>query len=189
MLKIKAFKYITAPTLLVIAIMACNLPSAPTPAVIQPTQELPQPTQSAPIAPTEPAPQPAAEIIQATQTVIQTNLPTMTLEGGTGYIFSTGQTSKDDRDIWWNAVQFVPNTGYRWTSLGIISSPSDVIGLTFTGQSPSVFEPVIGEGYGMEIIRNNETKYAVIRVINIDSDRKVTFDWVYPFAGPVTINP
>ncbi len=74
-------------------------------------------------------------------------------------------------------------------SLGMITSPADVEEITFAGQSPPVFVPVVGEGFAMEIARGNETNYAVIRVVAIDGDRKITFDWVYPYGGRVTHGP
>jgi len=188
--------YFPALILLVTAVLACNLPAGPTPVNIQPPQVLPTQNNIPPVESTQPAaaspealvttPAPAAP---PTEAVIQTNLPTVTLDGGTGYIFSTQQTTKDDRDIWWNAAQIVPNTGYRIVSLGVINSPLEVGALTFPNQSPAFLEPVIGEAFGLEITRDNAKTYAIIRVIKMDSERRIIFDWVYPFNGPVTINP
>jgi hypothetical protein len=47
----------------------------------------------------------------------------------------------------------------------------------------------VGEGFGIEIGRGNELTYAVIRVVQIDSERAISFDWVYPFEGNVTAGP
>ncbi len=139
--------------------------------------------------PTEQVIQSTVAAVPPTVAIIQSNLPTVTMDGGTGYVFSSQAMTKDERDIWWNAAQFVPERTVRMVSLGIINSPADINSLTFAGASPGIFEPVIGEGYGIEISSNGEKKYAVIRVMKIESDGKITFDWVYPYNGPVTINP
>lgn len=184
--------YFPALILLATAVIACNMPAGSTPINIQPPQVLPTQNDMPPVESTQPvaaSPEALVTTPAPAEAVIQTNLPTITLDGGTGYIFSTQQTTKDDRDIWWNAVQIVPNTGYRIVSLGVINSPLDVGALTFPNQSPAFLEPVIGEAFGLEINRDNAKTYAIIRVIKMDSERRVTFDWVYPFNGAVTINP
>ena len=175
--------------ILAAAMMACNLPAGPTPTVLQPpTQAILPPVDPVQSATQSVQPPPTAPL-PPTEVVIQSNLPTVTMDGGTGYIFSSGQLTHDDRDIWWNALQFVPASGYRMVSLGIINSPADVGSLTFANESPQVFEPVLGEGFGVEITRDNQKTYAVIRVLRVDGERRISFDWVYPFNGAVTINP
>ncbi|MBI5943002.1 MAG: hypothetical protein HY864_01425 [Chloroflexi bacterium] len=190
MRRITSRNYFLIPVLFVIVILACNLPAGPVPAqegVNQP-QAVPVDTVQAAI----PTPQTVIatpEIIQPTAvSEITTNLPIVVMEGGSGYIFSTKEITKDDRDIWWNAIQFVPASGYRMISLGV-ADPSGVNSLTFSGVTPTTFEPVLGEVYGIEITRNNGKTYAIIRVIKLDSERRVTFDWIYPFGGAVTSNP
>ncbi len=187
-----------------IMMLACNLPGGIMPVstpdyvatitaqaalLAQQTMVSSAQTASPLIVPTEPVIQPTVAAVPSAEAVIQSNLPTVTMDGGTGYVFSSGAMTKDERDIWWNAAQFVPERTVRMVSLGIINSPADINSLTFAGASPAVFEPVIGEGYGIEISSNNKKKYAVIRVMKIESDGKITFDWVYPYNGPVTINP
>jgi hypothetical protein len=158
----------------IMAAVACNLPAAATP----PT-EPPGPTA----VPTD------ANSRDPTGQAIETDLPVVTLEGGSGYIFSSQLVSTEDRDIWWNAVQFVPATGDRMVSLGIISSPAEVQEITFPDQTEMTLVPALGEGFGIEISRGNELTYAVIRVVQIDSERAISFDWVYPFEGNVTSGP
>lgn len=188
-----------------IIILACNLPGGIMPVstpnyiatitaqaalLAQQTMVSSAQTVSPLIVPTEAIIQPTiAAAVPPTEGIIQSNLPTVTMDGGTGYVFSSGAMTKDERDIWWNAAQFVPDRTVRMVSLGIINSPADINSLTFAGTPQAVFEPVIGEGYGIEISNNNEKKYAVIRVMKIENDGKITFDWVYPYNGSVTINP
>ena len=187
-----------------IIILACNIPGGIMPvstpdyvatitaqAALLAQQTMVSSAQTATplIVPTEAINQPTVAAVPPTEAVIQSNLPTVTMDGGTGYVFSSQALTKDERDIWWNAAQFVPERTVRMVSLGIINSPADVNSLTFVGAPQAVFEPVIGEGYGVEISSNNEKKYAVIRVMKIESDGKITFDWVYPYHGPVTSNP
>ena len=129
------------------------------------------------------------QTVATNDAVIQTSLPVVVLEGGAGYIFSTGQITKDDRDVWWNAVQFVPDTGCRMVSLGKIGNPAEIQEITFQGEPALVLVPVVGEGFGIEISRDNRIDYAVIRVVKIDADRSIAFDWVYPYLGKVTIIP
>jgi hypothetical protein len=153
---------------------ACNLPAAAPPSTEPPTLAA---------VPTE------ASSSEATGQAIETGLPVVTLEGGSGYIFSSQLVSTDDRDIWWNAVQWVPATGDRMVSLGIISSPADVQEITFPGQTEMTLVPALGEGFGIEMSRGGQMTYAVIRVVQIDSDLAIAFDWVYPFEGNVTSGP
>ena len=187
-----------------IIILACNLPGGIMPVgtpdyvatitaqaalLAQQTMVSSAQTASPLIVPTEAVIQPTVAAAPPPEAVIQSNLPTVTMDGGTGYVFSSQALTKDERDIWWNAAQFVPERKVRMVSLGIINSPADVNSLTFAGAWQAIFEPVIGEGYGVEISSNDEKKYAVIRVMKIESDGKITFDWVYPYNGPVTSNP
>jgi hypothetical protein len=130
-----------------------------------------------------------ASSIEPTLEVIQTNFPTVTLDEGSGVIFSSLQITSDDRDVWWNGSEFVPAYGYRIVSLGLIDSLADVDGLNISGGSDGALEASIGEGYGIEITRGGETKYAIIKVVNIDSNNAITFELVYPFSGTVVLNP
>ena len=121
--------------------------------------------------------------------LIESNFPEVTLGGGTGYIFSSQQITSDDRDGWWNGVELVPDTDDRIVSLGLIGSLANVNILNFAGSTNSALEAVVGEGYGMEINRAGEIKYAIIKVVNIDGNNKITFELVYPFSGTVSLNP
>lgn len=180
--------YFLLPAVFVIAMLACNLPARTAPVAVQLTQEVISQPQAVPIDTPQTVIATPEVILPTAVPEIVTNLPIVVMEGGSGYIFSTKEITKDDRDIWWNAVQFVPAGGYRMISLGVVD-PSGVNSLTFSGVTPTTFEPVLGEAYGMEITRDNGKTYAIIRVIKLDSERRVTFDWIYPFAGAVTSNP
>lgn len=199
-------KKLSLPTLLILATLACNIPAGipPTPApdyaatitaqailLAQRTPSASQPdvpTPAATAVQVQPSSLPPTTVPAPTEGVIQSDLPKVTLPGGNGYIFSSQLTSKDDRDIWWNGVQFVPDRTVRMVSLGMIDNPVSVAALSFSGQSPNVLTPVIGEGFGLEIDRDGQMQYAVIRVMQIDAQAAVTFDWVYPFNGSVSSN-
>jgi hypothetical protein len=116
---------------------------------------------------------------------IQPTHPIVVMLAGSGYIFSTQQISKEDRDIWWNAVQFVPSRDSSMVSLGKVNSLENINTISFTGEKALVLVPTIGEGFGVEISRNNELNYAIIRVIEIDSEFTITFEYIYPFLGKV----
>jgi hypothetical protein len=116
---------------------------------------------------------------------VESHLPKVTMTGGTGYIFSTGQVTVDDRDIWWNALQFVPASGYRMVLLGQIGSPDSIQGVTFPKETPTTHTISQGEGYAVELKRDGKVEYAVLRVLSIDSGMAVTFDLVYPYLGEV----
>jgi hypothetical protein len=108
------------------------------------------------------------------------------MDGGTGYLFPTGEiTSGDnaDRDIWWNASQFVPAT--LMGSLGRIENLSTVNEITASSLTFGTFVPAIGEAFAVEVSRDGQVTYGLMRVVNIDSEMVITFKWVYPFAGQV----
>ncbi len=117
-------------------------------------------------------------------TILPTH-PTVVMLAGSGYIFSAQQISKEDRDIWWNAVQFVPSRDCSMVSLGKVNSLENIKTISFTGEKALVVVPTIGEGFGIEISRNNEIKYAIIRVIEIDTEFTITFEYIYPYLGKV----
>ena len=122
---------------------------------------------------------------------LKTDLPTVTMPGGTGYIFSTQAITSGpevDRDVWWNAAEFVPDK--RMVSLGLISSPADVNEISTAEMAFGGFEPQIGEGFAIEIQRDDQTSYAIIRVLSIVESADnvtITFDWVYPFRSNVIV--
>jgi hypothetical protein len=70
-------------------------------------------------------------------------------------------------------------------SLGLIGSLADIDEINFSGGTDGAFQPLVTEGFGIKISRCGEVKYAAIRVLNIDSARKITFELVYPFAEVV----
>ncbi len=120
--------------------------------------------------------------------IIQTNLPTVTMQGGTGYIFPTRQITSGpgaDRDIWWNASQILPDRSKSMVSLGLISSPADVTRVSFANTA-DIFVPTLGEGYALKIDRDGKVSYAIFRIVAMPSERTLTFDYVYPFTGQVT---
>lgn len=121
-------------------------------------------------------------------------LPTTTLDGGTGFIFADEQIVSGpgvERDIWWNNVQLCPSNSYPFVgivSLGQVGSLTEIDqiskGEMTIGGCP--FEPVVGQGFALEIDRDGEVEYALMRVLNFGSDRQITFEWVFPFEGEVT---
>jgi len=121
----------------------------------------------------------------ATPLPAQSHLPTVTMKGGSGYIFSTGQATVDDRDIWWNALQFVPASGNRMVLLGQIGSPDNIQSVAFPKETPITLTISQGEGYAVELKRDGRVEYAILRVLAIDSEMAVTFDLVYPYLGEV----
>ncbi len=107
--------------------------------------------------------------------------PQLTLKGGSGYLFKSSETvtGSADRDIWWNAVYFVPNSLIG--SLGVLNSPGDVRQIKASALKPDQIQPVPGEVYAVEVTRSNI--YAILRVLSIDSENNITFEYVYPFDG------
>lgn len=182
------------------AMLACNLPGAqpsptsppkPTLPPSQPTQ--PPATQPATLQPPkltlQPQPtQPPATLQPPKLTLqiqpVKTESALVTLQGGSGYIFSTRVITKDDRDIWWNADELVPDNGYRMISLGKISSLAQVKELVFPAKTPPVLVPSVGEGFGIEIKRSPKTTYALMRIVKLEN-QVITFEWLYPFTGTV----
>jgi len=173
---------VTVPAILIPALLAlaCNFPAKVTPAGGMPSPQSPTPDTAGPAltgeAPTEDA-------------IPLSGLPVAVLEGGSGYIFSTGQVSKDDRDVWWNAAQLVPDTTCRMISLGPIGNPADILEIAFPAETPGTVEPRVGEGYALEVSCRSAVEYAVIKAVKIDADLRITFEWVYPFGGKVTAAP
>ncbi len=148
---------------ILLAVLACNLPGANSqpPAVV-----------------TEPAAQPNDD-----NQANPSGLPTLTLQAGSGYLFDTAQVvvGSDDRDVWWNRVEFVPGT--RMGSLGILDSISQIDQaagwiLEFKG-----FEPVVGESFLVEATA--ETEFAIIRVLSFGNEGEISFEYVYPFGGAI----
>lgn len=154
---------------LLLAALACNIPTGLTNTgspVISGDNPLPVITQ------------PLVEVLSG--------LPTVTMDGGTGYLFPSGEiTSGDDadRDIWWNASQFVPAT--LMGSLGQIDNLSAVNEITTSSLTFGSFVPTAGEAFAVEVSRDGQVTYGLMRVVNIDSEMNITFEWVYPFAGQV----
>jgi Tol biopolymer transport system component len=120
-------------------------------------------------------------------------LSTITLEPGNGFIFlSQSITSGDgaDRDVWWNGEELVPNK--RMYSLGQIQSPKDPTSIETNLLEWGGFGPVIGEAYVIEVNRQYDSEYAIIRVISQQPSTygpDITFEWLYPYAGDVSYPP
>ena len=178
---------ITMISMIIIVSLACNLPTSTT--VAPDITDIPSlPDDSAPEA------LPTNESIEtqpptSEQPFIETELPTFSMSGGSGYIFSTQQSSSEDRDIWWNSSGIVPSalitvSYVRLESLGQIGSPAEVAQINTQGMISEEFEPVLGEGFAIEIERDGVFQYAIIRVVSLEN-RILTFDWVYPFAGEI----
>jgi len=146
-----------------LAVLACNRPVANT----QP------PSMTEPAAQTDDGGQ-----------IVPSGLPTLTLQGGSGYLFDTAQvvTGSNDRDVWWNAVELVP--GSRMTSLGIMDDPSAVSQVSLNTLSRDQDEPAPGEVYVVEV--TPDTDFAILRVLSFGPDREITLEYLYPFTGAIT---
>jgi hypothetical protein len=109
--------------------------------------------------------------------------PIITLEGGSGYLFQSSSTvtGSNDRDIWWNAVYFVPNS--LMMSFGVINSPNDIKEISVSAMKRDQVAPVLGGVYAVEV--ENSNSYAIIRVLSIDSEAKISFEYIYPFGGEI----
>ena len=119
--------------------------------------------------------------------VIATNLPTVTLQAGNGYIFLSKQITSGtgaDRDIWWNRIDLEPAPRKSGISLGIINSPSDVNSVSFT-PGADVFTPTLGEGFFLRINRGGTVTYAIFRIVALKPSGELTFDYIYPYRGQV----
>ena len=126
-------------------------------------------------------------VVESTESTQEENVikpsgaPQISLEGGTGYLFQSASivSGSAERDIWWNAIFVVP--GSSMVSLGILDSPSDVAQISISALKRDQIEPVPGEVYAVEVLSAN--KYAIVRVLSIDSGPKITFEYIYPFEG------
>lgn len=67
------------------------------------------------------------------------------------------------------------------TSLGVLKSPGDVRQINVSDLKPDQVQPVPGEVYAVEVARSNI--YAIVRVLSIDSEVKITFEYLYPYEG------
>lgn len=171
-----------ALAILLFASLACNIPSN------DPSIPDPDPTIANEV---EPEP---SEVYQPdvptedTLDIIETNLPTVTMNGGSGYIFSTQSSTSGqgaDRDIWWNSVEFIMSRSSNIISLGEINSPSEVTQISISETSDNNVRPAIGEGFAIRIVRDGTVTYAIIRILTVTPFESITFDWIYPYVGQV----
>lgn len=94
--------------------------------------------------------------------VVLSGLLTVTMDEGTGYLFSTREiTSGDnaDRDIWWNASQFVP--AMLMGSLGQLDDLSAVTEITVSSQSFGTFIPAVKETFAVEVNHDRQMTHAL----------------------------
>jgi len=176
--KNRSFVVLIALSALLLATLACNAGAANPPMLSE--------TPTSTLIPLVYAPTTAPIDSPPGGEVIQTDLPTFTLEGGMGYAFAARQVTNDDWDVYWNNDQLLPRnrTVTRMVSLGIISSPADVTTVSFAAPA-DVFTPTLGEGFALEIDRDNAITYAIIRLVAMDPAAGLTFDFVYPYTGGV----
>ena len=165
--------------------IATTLPPIPTTIILEASATLPAPVspsstaivfESTPILPSSSTPAP---------TLIASNLPTITLRPGSGFIFESQKITSGmgvDRDVWWNGVELIPN--YRMYSLGPVSNPQDIVEISPGNFSLGVFSPTIGEGFAIEVNRQTNPEYAIIRVLSVKEYDDITFEWLYPYSGP-----
>jgi len=121
--------------------------------------------------------------------------PAVTLKGGTGYIFETSTVAKgsDDRDIWWNAIYFVPDLAdTSICSLGNLSSPGDVKKINTGDLKKDQVQPAPGEVFAIKITKTSgevsSDTYVVFRVLSIGNKEdatSITIEYLYPFEGEI----
>jgi hypothetical protein len=118
-------------------------------------------------------------------------LQTVTLMGGSGYIFDGAQTTSGlevDRDIWWNNASVVPSHSgssiVTMCSLGQVADLTAVTDLKIETMTSDERFPQTGEAFALEIRRpfDGAPKYALIRVTSITAGgaNGLTFQFVYP---------
>jgi hypothetical protein len=84
----------------------------------------------------------------------------LTMQAGTGIIFSPFEISAGDRDVWWNGIEFVPGTGVEMQSLGAFTSASDL-----PSEPPAnvdglpVFVPSAGELFALQFPDRQQDGY------------------------------
>jgi hypothetical protein len=109
--------------------------------------------------------------------------PTIELDGGSGYLFASNTISIDDRDVWWNAIEFVPDT--KMSLINNIADLQDVDAINLGMLTYGSYEVHLGDVYAIEIDRDRDGSadaYAVIRVLKVENGN-VTFEYRYPFDG------
>jgi hypothetical protein len=74
-------------------------------------------------------------------------------------------------------------------TLGPISSPQDIVKITSGKFSLGQFSAFVGEGFAIEVKRQSDHDYAIIRVISVNDLGDITFEWLYPYYGEVTGAP
>lgn len=182
-------KYMT-PGLVLCFIMACNLPR-PTPI---PTSDPSQGVQAT----TAPALE-STQSVNLAFTAIPTLIPTvepspvptqlplggeplLVMQPGSGYVFGTALVvhGSDDRDIWWNGLQIVPN--FKLAMLGPTIDLSAINQISQSAMVEQLVEPVPGEAYAFPTL---DDQYALIRIMAINAQTGLTIEWLYPYAGQV----
>jgi len=63
----------------------------------------------------------------------------------------------------------------------------DVDEIMIPNDTAQYYEVAIGEGYGVEINKENQLSYAINRIINIDRELASSFDLIYPHINQSTI--
>jgi hypothetical protein len=109
---------------------------------------------------------------------------TVTLVGGSGYIFEGAKTSTDDRDLWWNGVSMIPSTGIASTvKMSFLGQTADLAAMTDLKIATMTSEqrfPQAGEAFALEIKRpfDAQPRYALIRVTSISP--ALALEYFYP---------
>ncbi len=110
-------------------------------------------------------------------------LHTLTLQAGSGYLFDTAEivVGSNDRDIWWNRIELVPEN--RMGSLGILDDISQIDQAAGWILESKPFVPAVGEAFLVEVTA--ETEYAILRVLSFGGEGEISFEYMFPFEGAV----
>ncbi len=122
----------------------------------------------------------------ATATATTTPGNTLTMQAGRGYIFEPPQVTTGERDVWWNGIQFVPDTGVLMKKLGKFDSFAEVGQPPREGYSSSIIAPGPGDAIAFKLRPEAGTGYTPFAVIWVHLDSPVSsgghpikFSWRY----------
>ena len=119
-------------------------------------------------------------------------LPTLTLEGGSGFVFSAQRNTNpgEDYDIWWNNAEIVALGSHSYIiSLGVLGNLSEVDQIDAQGMTSGALVPSPGEGFALKIEKGEGFEYALIRMLKLEAPNLIVLEYIYPFQGSIIGNP
>ncbi len=119
-----------------------------------------------------PATSTATTTATVTTTTTATTTPgnTLTLVPGRGYIFEPPQVTTDERDVWWNGIQFVPAAGVSMKKLGKFDSFIEVGEPPRDGYSSLLIEPEPGDAIAFKLRPEEGTGYTPFAILWVHPD-------------------